>query len=349
MDSFSLHAGRPFGGCAILYRKSLSLAISRLPTSSNRFSGIRINTCDGQSFLMFSVYMPYDNHPSSFTDYLSTLGELHGLIDAHFHTGIFLVGDFNVDFDRSGPLEKLSDFMLELDMLSVDVGHRSSIMYTYERDDGLSRSWIDHIVCSQSCSSLVSDISANHSGSNLSDHSPLLFVISATCEPYTPPCSPSCSSVSPAKINWSKVTSADADRFCDMVSKHLPSFQQEVATCSIHDCSAHHKALDSYTHSLVSTLESCSLLCFPSCASSCASLPKLPGWKGGTGKLREMSVFWHRVWVEAGCPSAGVLFNIKRNVKKRFKYAVRRLKHRKEFLIREKFACAFAARNKDKF
>ena len=134
-----------------------------------------------------------------------------------------------------------------------------------------------------------------------------------------------------------------------MVSKHLPSFPQEVATCSIHDCSAHHKALDSYTHSLVSTLESCSLLCFPSCASSCASLPKLPGWKDGTGKLREMSVFWHRVWVEAGCPSAGVLFNIKRNAKKRFKYAVRRLKHRKEFLIREKFACAFAARNKDKF
>ena len=56
-----------------------------------------------------------------------------------------------------------------------------------------------------------------------------------------------------------------------------------------------------------------------------------------------------RVWVEAGCPSAGVLFNIKRNSKKRFKYAVRRLKCRKEFLIREKFACAFAARKKDKF
>ena len=60
MDSFSLLAGRPFGGCAIIYRKSLSLAISRLPSSSNRFCAIRINTCDGKSYLMFSVYMPYD-------------------------------------------------------------------------------------------------------------------------------------------------------------------------------------------------------------------------------------------------------------------------------------------------
>ena len=53
---------------------------------------------------MFSIYMPYDSSSSSFTDYLNTLGEIHGLIDANPHSGVFLVGDFNVDFDRSGPL-----------------------------------------------------------------------------------------------------------------------------------------------------------------------------------------------------------------------------------------------------
>ena len=55
-----------------------------------------------------------------------------------------------------------------------------------------------------------------------------------------------------------------------------------------------------------------------------------------------------RGWV-AIYPSAGVLFNIKRNAKLRFKYAVRRLKRRKYFLIREKLARAFAARKKHKF
>ena len=55
-----------------------------------------------------------------------------------------------------------------------------------------------------------------------------------------------------------------------------------------------------------------------------------------------------RGWV-AIYPSAGVLFNIKRNAKLRFKYAVRRLKRRKDFLIREKLARAFAARKKHKF
>ena len=32
---------------------------------------------------MFCVYMPYDRHPFSFTDYLNTLGEIRGLIDAN--------------------------------------------------------------------------------------------------------------------------------------------------------------------------------------------------------------------------------------------------------------------------
>ena len=133
-----------------------------------------------------------------------------------------------------------------------------------------------------------------------------------------------------------------------MVSKHLPSFPQEILNCSIHDCSIHHEVLDSYTHSLISVLDSCSRLCFPSYTHSSAS-PRVPGWNDGTGKLREISVFWHRVWVEAGCPSAGVLFNIKRKAKTRFKYAVRRLKRRRDFLVREKLSCAFTARNKQKF
>ena len=272
-----MHAGRPFGGCSILYRKCLSLAISRLPTSSNLFCAITVRTSDGKSYLMFCVYMPYDRHPSSFTDYFNTLGEIHGLIDANPNSGIFLIGDFNVDFDHPGPLKSLlSNFLLEMDMSSVDLG--SSITYTYERDDGISRSWIDHIICSQSCSSLVSDISVSHCGSYLSDHSSLMFTLCTTVEPFTTPASPSsCPSKSAFGINWSKVSSTDIDRYCVMVSKHLPSFARDILNCSIHDCSVHHKVLDPYTHSLISVLDSCSRLCFPSYTHISASLDYLAG------------------------------------------------------------------------
>ena len=62
-----MHAGCPFGGCALLYGKTLSLCVSHLSTSSDRFCAIRVNTCDVQSLLFFSIYMPYENHASSFT------------------------------------------------------------------------------------------------------------------------------------------------------------------------------------------------------------------------------------------------------------------------------------------
>ena len=31
------------------------------------------------------------------------------------------------------------------------------------------------------------------------------------------------------------------------------------------------------------------------------------GWNDSTGKLKKASVFWHKVWEEAGCPTSGVL------------------------------------------
>ena len=122
MNSSLSHVGRPFGGCAILFRKYLSPCVSPLSVSSDRFCAVRINTSDSHSFLLFSVYMPCENQASSFTDYLNTLGEIQGIIDSQPYNGIFLIGDFNVDFDRSGPLANLlHDFMSDLDLVHLDL------------------------------------------------------------------------------------------------------------------------------------------------------------------------------------------------------------------------------------
>ena len=78
-----------------------------------------------------------------------------------------LIGDFNVDFCRDGCMSKLLlDFMSELDLCARDLFFCNSIHYTYERDDSLMRSWIDHVVCTNSFSSLVSDVYRVQLGSN---------------------------------------------------------------------------------------------------------------------------------------------------------------------------------------
>ena len=125
-----------------------------------------------------------------------------------------------------------------------------------------------------------------------------------------------------------------------LLSKHLPTLPTEVTNCSDPNCLSHLPVLDAYAEKLVSALISCSLQFFP-CVSS-SKVKSLPGWTDGAGDLKRASCFWHKVWVEAGCPTAGVLSQIKRNAKSRFKYAVRRLRRRKDHVIRDKFPRSFA-------
>ena len=68
-------------------------------------------------------------------------------------------------------------------LCSCDLLFRDDVQFTYEHDDGLSRSWIDHVICSQSFSNRISDVRAMHSGYVLSDHSPLLFSIKSDLSP----------------------------------------------------------------------------------------------------------------------------------------------------------------------
>ena len=52
---------------------------------------------------------------------------------------------------------------------------------------------------------------------------------------------------------------------------------------------------------------------------------------------------------EAGCPSAGVLAEIKKHTKSRYKYAIRRVKRRRETIIREKIGASLSTNNSGDF
>ena len=149
MVDSSILSGRPFGGCSILYRRHLSLSVTPIYSCSNRFCAVKLTDSSGTSFSLICVYMPAESHSSSSGEYLNTLGEVEGFIDSLHCDNNIIVGDFNDDFDRGGlSADLLSDFVLNLNLSVCDLHYRESVKFTYERDDGLVRSWIDHILCS---------------------------------------------------------------------------------------------------------------------------------------------------------------------------------------------------------
>ena len=133
-----------------------------------------------------------------------------------------------------------------------------------------------------------------------------------------------------------------------MVSLNLSVLSSEAINCYSTDCSCHLELLDDYAHHLVHTLLDCACLCIPSHTTS--SPRRLVGWKDGVSSLEEATNFWHKVWIEAGCPSSDVLFGIKKNANKsRYKYAHRWLKRRQNFLLQKKLAHLFAGKSKEEF
>ena len=217
------------------------------------------------------------------------------------------------------------------------------VIRTYERDDGLSRSWIDHVMCSQSFSTLVTDVFARHSGSNLSDHSPIHFLLHVQGQSILQsPLSSSPNHSKSTKIRWSNISQRDLENYHNLLSKNLLTFPPEVANCSNVDCKVHYEVF--YSAFCVNLV---ALFCFP--CSTPSSPCNLAGWNDGTNATKKASCFWHMVWVEAGRPSSGTLFNIKREAKRSFKSSVRHLKRRQQYLVRDKLAKSFASKKRTHF
>jgi len=71
----------------------------------------------------------------------------------------------------------------------------------------------------------------------------------------------------------------------------------------------------------------------------------LCGWQENVKEYKEDSQFWHQVWRDGGKPREGWLFEMMRDSKRQYHYAVRRLKRRQKELKELKFAEAVAGDN----
>jgi len=133
--------GRPYGGCAILFRKSLIGSISMVSTNSKRFCAIRLSDQTGRILLIICVYLPTDYGTSfSHDEFLFVLGELEGFIHSESFDSLLIAGDFNVDFDRVGHnTTQLLTFMSDYDLIAVDRHYQSlSLMAVILSDQQLA-------------------------------------------------------------------------------------------------------------------------------------------------------------------------------------------------------------------
>ena len=133
MDSSILLHGRPFGVCAILFRKSLinsvTMLSTMLSTNAKRFYAVRLS-----DQLLICVYLPTEYATlSSRDDFLFVIGELESFINSQPFNSLLIAGDFNVDVARcSSNTLQLTQFLEQFDLVSVDLSYHANVQFTYE-------------------------------------------------------------------------------------------------------------------------------------------------------------------------------------------------------------------------
>ena len=130
--------------------------------------------------------------------------------------------------------------------------------------------------------------------------------------------------------SWHKASHTDLTRYVQCITASLPHLPPEVVSCNSVNCK-HHRMKRIWTFVAHTLLIACLMLPCQAFLKLVLRVIMLP-----VGLILQLlsTNFWHRVWIEAGWPSAGLLFNIKTNAKKRLKYQVKRLKCHQLYIAR---------------
>jgi exonuclease III len=175
MDSKAgLLTGRPYGGVAVLWRKSVFPDVSVIKCNSVRLAAIRINV-PGSSVLVFSVYMPV-NVPENLPLFSEVMGEICAICEETTDIeAVYILGDFNAHPNELFCRELLQFcvsqdwYCIDLDMLGTD-----SETYTFTSDAHGCNRWLDHCIVTEAARQTVRNIKVKYDV-YWSDHLPLIL------------------------------------------------------------------------------------------------------------------------------------------------------------------------------
>ena len=350
MPSGELLSGRPYGGCAILWKNTFNGKVEPVRFNSTRLCGVIISANYLSSpILLTSVYMPadtlYDKNNSD--EYSSILSEITSLSNDLNISSVIIGGDFNTDFDRVNSLHTK-----ELNLLCTNFEYvpwincvPNSVDFTFESKIDSSKSLIDHFILSKTLAEQVVVVAALHSGDNLSDHSAISIKLDINTEHTTAPQR----QIQP-KVIWDKATDSDINNYktnLDAKLKTLGNYDS-CFNCNDLNCSNnnHNKSIDEITTNLIEYTIEAAFDTLPTSQSN--ERPKgkcIPGWKENIEPLKQDTLFWHSLWRSCGSPQHGFIAFNRRRSRALYHRAIKKCRKERESIIANKIVSAHVAKD----
>lgn len=176
MNENCLGGGRGYGGCAILWKTSLSCTIEPINLDNKRICAVKITLHD-ISFMLCCVYMPCDttydqNNVDIYNAVFSNILNSNVCNDVATCARDINERDLNTALSRtqSAHTECLRNICEREYIKCVKLHDHCDINYTYESKSNDARSCIDHFIVSEGLFDYIEYCSVLHDGDNLSDH-----------------------------------------------------------------------------------------------------------------------------------------------------------------------------------
>ena len=180
MDESAVLIGRPFGGCAIIWRSTLHAKFFPIDCVSKRLCAGILTLNSGEALLLINLYLPCDNRYQSvsYNETVEVLNEAMLIIQNNSADSACVGGDFNADLARVTPqVTALKEFLLAAGLKSGIHHNLSDIDYTYESKSNGSTSIIDHLCLSENIFDKIMEYHTVKLAENMSDHDGLLCTI----------------------------------------------------------------------------------------------------------------------------------------------------------------------------
>ena len=335
-DEEQIHTGRPFGGVAILWRKTPNKYCSIITYDCDRILGLQF-TCGSFTALFLCVYLPYecsDNHD----DYMFYLSKIFQIIDEFQSLYIFVCGDF--DANIRGP-SQFCDDLLQLcsdnSLCLADVLFLPCNTFTFISSSHATVSWLDHILTTTSGYSLFTDICVK-SDVITSDLLPLCFTISV--DNLNVPISSSANNIpcDALRYNWYGASDFDISNYYSCTRSELSKskLSLEAMQCEDVRCIKHRRDIDVFYSDITNCLYNCIKQCIP--VLKLYNDNSIAGWNDYVSHHYNISRTDFKWWVANNRPRHGPIYHAMRMSRAQFKYALRQCRLEERSITSTKLA-----------
>lgn len=296
--------GRPYGGVALLWRKSVFPCVAIIPCSSARICAIKIDL-NNQKFIVCSVYMPVDCS-ENLSDFTNCLGHLSAIVEEGECEAVFLLGDYNAHPGQPF-FNELKMFCSEQNWICDDVSKLDSNSFTYVSDVHGTGRWLDHCIVTESAHKLITSTRILYDV-YWSDHFPLLIECRLNCVvPKVSPKNTFCN-----EVKWGNRTDEQINHYTELCNRNLKlvDFPSDFIKCSYGYCNdvCHRNVIDNLYKNIVSILSSAAI--DTNKRNVCKQKkPAIIGWNKHVSAAHREARSKFEMWVLYGRPKQGFVYD----------------------------------------